>query len=94
MDFIKGGDLRDYLDANGAMSGTAAFNVIRGIAEGLSHLHKHNIVHRDVKSLNVLLRMPQREAVLIDLGLGKTTDGPESLRTNGMKGKSRSIVES
>jgi len=76
MRFVAGGDLRDYLDKKGKLTGKSATRVLRGIAEGLLHLHSNGIVHRDLKSLNVLLEKKGKSItpVVIDLGLGKAVD--------------------
>lgn len=76
MRFVTGGDLRDYLDKKGKLTGKTAMNILHGIGQGLCHLHKNAIVHRDLKSANVVLEKKgkSRTPVLIDLGLGKAVD--------------------
>jgi serine/threonine protein kinase len=72
MKFIDGGNLREYLTANGPITPRdRAVRIIKGIMNGLSHLHKHTIVHRDLKSPNVMLRRTDLTPVLIDLGFGR-----------------------
>lgn len=46
MRLVQGGDLRDYLEKNGSISGDNAIAVLDGIAQGLAYLHSNNIVHR------------------------------------------------
>ena len=77
MRFVAGGDLRDYLDKKGKFSGKHAVRLLKGIGEGLRHLHSNAIVHRDLKSPNVLLegKGSEMRPVVIDLGLGKQMDG-------------------
>ena len=86
MPFINGGDLRDYLDKNGAMAKPRALSVLRGIAAGLRYLHNNQIVHRDLKSPNVVLQLPSFSPVLIDLGLGKALSKDLVQQTNAPKG--------
>ena len=86
MPLIRGGDLRDYLNSKGAMQAVDAVKVIKGIAKGLKHLHSHNIVHRDLKSPNVLLQLPSLEPVLIDLGMGRQVDSSFAHLTLELKG--------
>jgi len=86
MPFVNGGDLRYYLDREGAMSKSNALRVLRGIATGLQHLHSNHIVHRDMKSPNILLKMPSFVPVLIDLGLGKALTKEDTQLTDAPKG--------
>jgi serine/threonine protein kinase len=85
MRLVRGGDLKDYLKKHGALKIDTAVRVLRGIAMGLQHLHSHGIVHRDMKSPNVLLQLPSMDPVLIDLGMGKMV-GSAITHTKAIKG--------
>ena len=91
MRFVAGGDLRDHLDKKGKFTGKHATRVLQGIAQGLVHLHSNGIVHRDLKSLNILLERKDKTLVpvVIDLGLGKAMDPTSAtgeFQTNGYMG--------
>ena len=86
MPLIEGYDLRDLLDQRGRLNATDSLSVLRGIGNGLKHLHEHGVVHRDMKSPNVLIELPSFRAVLIDLGIGKMTDSSQAQKTAGAKG--------
>lgn len=49
--------------------------VVAEVAEALEHAHQHNILHRDVKPLNILLR-GDGSAALIDFGLAHEEGQP------------------
>lgn len=66
---IEGEDLMDYLRAHGAQDEQEGRRLAIGIAEGLCHLHRYGVIHRDFKSANIL-RQPDGTPVIIDLGLG------------------------
>lgn len=68
MRLIEGEDLMDYLKKNGKCSEEEGKKLAIGIAKGLCHLHKHGVIHRDLKSLNVL-RQKDGTPVIIDMGL-------------------------
>jgi p21-activated kinase 1 len=56
MEFMEGGSLMDVVTENLMTEGQIAA-VSREIALGLQHLHKHGVIHRDIKSSNVLLSL-------------------------------------
>lgn len=76
---MEGGDLREALnhDQAGAMRW---YGQGRGVAIdcalGLAFLHSNNIVHRDIKSKNILLDSNNR-AKLADVGLARMREGEE-----------------
>ncbi|KAJ2777658.1 Protein kinase [Coemansia javaensis] len=54
MEYMEGGALTDVIDNNKMNEGQIA-TVCREVCRGLSHLHERSIIHRDIKSDNVLL---------------------------------------
>ena len=59
LEFATGGNLYDYLQkqkTNFPLSWILEMNI--QLAKSMSHLHQHGIVHRDIKSSNILLVAP------------------------------------
>ncbi|KAF2484744.1 kinase-like domain-containing protein [Neohortaea acidophila] len=55
MEFMEGGALTDVIDNNSSISEDQIATICLETCKGLIHLHSQNIIHRDIKSDNVLL---------------------------------------
>jgi len=74
MELVKGRSLTDLLEAEGKLSVPRALHVARHIMRGISHAHKADIVHRDIKPDNILLVErdgDQDFAKILDFGIAK-----------------------
>ncbi len=54
MQYYRDGNLSELLKTQ-TLSGQQKEEIIRGILQGLGHLHSHKIVHRDLKPANILI---------------------------------------
>lgn len=70
MAFIEGESLQDWLDREGKLSNRDAAKVGRALADALIHVHRNDVLHRDIKPLNVLIDKDRRP-LLTDFGLAK-----------------------
>jgi eukaryotic-like serine/threonine-protein kinase len=82
MEFVEGESLGQKIEREGRMSEAEAIRIIAQVAQGLHRAHKQNLVHRDVKPDNILVR-PDGVAKLADLGLVKETDTDLNLTKTG-----------
>ncbi|KAM6539746.1 Protein kinase [Fusarium falciforme] len=55
MEYMEGGALTDVIDNNPSISEEQISTICHETCRGLQHLHSQNIIHRDIKSDNVLL---------------------------------------
>ncbi|MCP4703595.1 MAG: serine/threonine protein kinase, partial [candidate division Zixibacteria bacterium] len=72
MEHIDGQSLKDYL-ANRNVSMTERLKISEKIVRGLSAAHKLNIVHRDIKTDNIMIDS-NGEPKILDFGLAKPFD--------------------
>jgi non-specific serine/threonine protein kinase len=69
MGFVEGQSLYEMLKS-GPMKMEQAIDVATQVAQGLSAAHKKGIVHRDIKSSNIVVT-PEGQAKIMDFGLAK-----------------------
>src|SRR5690606_32609937 len=77
MEFIEGRSLREVLQKEGPFTPTRAIAIALQVAASLSDAHAHSIVHRDLKTDNVMLqdRGRQKDVVrVLDFGIAKLRD--------------------
>ncbi|MBR6756945.1 MAG: protein kinase [Bacteroidaceae bacterium] len=85
MEYCEGGSLDEYISSHQRLSENITLKYFQQIADALSYMHSHHMLHLDLKPANVVLRNND-EAVLIDFGLSKQFDNngiPESSSTIG-----------
>jgi serine/threonine-protein kinase len=70
MEYIEGVDLRKVLNEVGCLDPAAAFDTCIHVAQGLQAIHEAGIVHRDLKTAN-LMRDGQGVVRLMDFGIAK-----------------------
>jgi len=69
MEFMDGRDLTSVIDACQPFEEFAIATIIKEILDALAHLHAKNIIHRDIKSDNVMMSTDGR-VKLTDFGFG------------------------
>ncbi len=71
MEYLPGGTLKEYLDNNYPLSWKEIKNIILQICAGLEDIHAKNIVHRDMKTGNIMLDEKNKLRIM-DFGLSKS----------------------
>jgi serine/threonine protein kinase len=82
MPYVEGGTLRDYLLTKPWLSLEEAGHFLKQIASALQHAHDHDVIHRDVKPSNILLRL-DGHVYLADFGLAIAKLEAESYHHGG-----------
>lgn len=76
MPFLEGRSLADHLRNEGRLPVPEALRIAQEIAAGLGAAHARNLVHRDIKTDNVILVGPARRVRIIDFGLVREAIAP------------------
>lgn len=74
MPCIEGGTLADRLTRDGALPVAETVRVLSEVAGALAHAHKKGIVHRDIKTQNVLLDADGGRCLVTDFGIARADD--------------------
>jgi serine/threonine-protein kinase len=85
MEHVEGADLRRLLEEEGPLPAEEAVELARELTEGLAHAHENGVVHRDLKTENVLLDLAGKPR-LADFGLARSEGrdfGAEDLTAEG-----------
>ena len=77
MEFVPGRTLSYVIGDQGRLTVAEALAYARDVAEGLDAAHRRGLVHRDLKSDNVMVK-PGGRAVILDFGLAQAPDPADS----------------
>ena len=74
MDFVEGGNLRDFLVIRKKLDPPEALRLLEETASGLAYAYSQGLTHRDLKPTNILIASNQT-AKLVDFGLAELVGG-------------------
>ena len=77
MEFVEGETLENLIKRSGRLEAKLALEIVAQVAAGLAAVYEQNLVHRDIKPTNIMVRLKEERGVsakIIDLGLAKTLD--------------------
>jgi len=77
MEFVEGETLENLIKRSGRLEIKLALEIATQVAAGLAAVHEQNLVHRDIKPTNIMVRLKEEGSVtakIIDLGLAKALD--------------------
>jgi serine/threonine-protein kinase len=87
MRYVGGSDLKTMIGREGPLGPERAVALIAQVAGALDAAHERGLVHRDVKTANVLVQLPTpslgEHAYLTDFGLTKRPDAMSGLTKTG-----------
>jgi serine/threonine protein kinase len=95
MEFLDGITLADKIKKSGPVPWREAKAIALEICEGLRVIHEAGVIHRDLKTRNIMLasRKGSTCAVLMDFGLAREFHGPTSETATNLDSSSPGIIE-
>eukprot|EP01088_Endostelium_zonatum_P009302 TRINITY_DN224_c0_g1_i1.p1 TRINITY_DN224_c0_g1~~TRINITY_DN224_c0_g1_i1.p1 ORF type:complete len:666 (-),score=192.69 TRINITY_DN224_c0_g1_i1:175-2172(-) len=91
MEFMEGGSLSEAIKGNGVFEEGAVAYVAKEMLSGIKFLHDRDLIHRDLKSANIMMTI-EGDVKLIDFGLcikqkpSKKTSGEEEAEEDSKLG--------
>ncbi len=82
MEFLRGETLDDRIKKHGPYAAREIEEIIRPLAAALDYAHGAGIIHRDIKSPNVIVK-EDGTPVLMDFDIAKATDLKQNLTLDG-----------
>lgn len=76
-EFVQGRTLKELLRSQGALPVYRSLDILAGILQGLEVAHSRGIIHRDIKSENILLD-PQGRPRVADFGIAKSDEAAQT----------------
>ena len=79
MEFVEGETLEHFIRRSRRVEVKLALEITMQVAAGLAAVHEQNLVHRDVKPSNIMVRLKDDGGItakIIDLGLAKSLNEP------------------
>ncbi|MBH8566177.1 serine/threonine protein kinase [Nostoc sp. CENA67] len=78
-EFIEGNNLAQVIENKGAFNETQIWQLLKELLPVLKYISDRNIIHRDIKPVNIIYRNADKNVVLVDFGVAKLVIGLEEL---------------
>jgi len=78
MEFMDGRSLRDMLDSGAVLLPARIADIAAQIADGLDFVHRHGIVHRDIKPDNITV-LRSGVVKITNFGIARVSDGSRTM---------------
>ena len=91
MQYIEGIVLKRRIEERINFNSDETVNITKDILMGLQAIHKAGIVHRDIKSLNIMIQ-DSGEAKIIDFGISMNAKSEQLTKTNNVIGSAHYLA--
>ena len=91
MEYIKGRTLKQLIAARGALDKEESVNIMRQLTSAIQHAHEHNIIHRDIKPQNVLVK-DDGTIKITDFGIALAHDAIQLTQSDAVLGSAHYLA--
>jgi len=77
MEYVAGDDLKSIIRMMGPLGPSRALSVAGQVCDGLAEAHRLGVVHRDLKSANIMIDR-EGSARIMDFGIARTAESKAS----------------
>ena len=74
MEYVRGEDLKSFIHRSGQLAIGTVVKIAKQVCEGLSEAHKLGVLHRDLKSSNIMIDK-EGNARIMDFGISRSIEG-------------------
>ena len=86
MEYAKGGELTQYINSTKDIPEEKIKSIFKQIYDAVKYIHNKNIIHRDLKTNNVVfLDQEKTQVAIIDFGISSTFSGGDVLKAGTLK---------
>ena len=86
MEYAKGGELTQYINSTKDIPEEKIKSIFKQIYDAVKYIHNKNIIHRDLKTNNVVfLDQEKTKVAIIDFGISSTFSGGDVLNAGTLK---------
>ena len=76
MEYVPGRTVQEYMKATGPLDIDEALSVVYKCCVGLSYIHFHGVIHRDIKPGNIMYHPAHGTAKLMDFSIAHSIEEP------------------
>ena len=86
MEYAKGGELTQYINTTKDIPEEKIKSIFKQIYDAVKYIHNKNIIHRDLKTNNIVFLDEEKTRVaIIDFGISSTFSGGDVLKAGTLK---------
>ncbi|MEG0823179.1 MAG: Stk1 family PASTA domain-containing Ser/Thr kinase [Erysipelotrichaceae bacterium] len=91
MEYVRGRTLKQLIQQRGALHKEEAVNIMKQLVSAVAHAHDNNIIHRDIKPQNVLIK-DDGTVKITDFGIALAHDAVQLTQSDSVLGSAHYLA--